>query len=196
MGDLMAEKITTDYSKYLPQDNMGLATTFGINPAGILNFVAKRGYDKMADNMVNNFKLSLEDIKNGITGDMAIAVYSSKVNGSTPAGLFALGVKNKAFLQGLIDNFGVSAGMVKDGDNYVMTSGQSMDDPENEPKKIILNLQDDVLLVSNSIDLINKSLAGGKNEVMATMQEGWMGMYFNYELLEKHQNMFNNGTMK
>lgn len=190
MGDLMAEKLAVDYSKYLPQDNMGMAMSFGINPSGILNFVAKRGFDKMADNMLQNFKLSLEDIKNGITGDMAVAVYPSEEEGATPAGLFALGVKDKAFVQGLIDNFGALAGMVKDGDNYVMMGGKSMDDPDAEPNKIILNLQDDALLVSNSMDLINQSLAGGSNEVVATMQEGWMGMYINYELLKKHQGAF------
>ncbi len=192
MGDFMATELNVDYAKYIPQENLAMAVSFGINPAGILNFISKRGFDKMVDAQLSMFQLDLETIKNGITGDMALGIYPADVAAGDPNGILALGVKDQAFIQGLIDKYGALAGIVKDGDNYVMMGGQSMDDPSAEPKKIILHLKENVLLVSNSIQLLDKALKEGNNELLAEMQKGWMGMYVNYELSKQFKDLLSN----
>ena len=195
MGDFMASELAVDYSKYIPQENLGMAASLGIDPAGILNFISKRGFDKMIDGQLKMFQLDLASIKDGITGDMAMAAYPSISEGKEPQIIMALGVKDKAFVQGLVDKYGVLAGIVKDGEHYVMMGGQSMDDPDKEPSKVVLHLKDDVLLASNSMDLINKSLKEGSNEILAEMQKGWMGMYFNYDSFKKYEDQLMNSMM-
>lgn len=195
MGDFMASELAVDYSKYIPQENLGMAASLGIDPAGILNFISKRGFDKMIDGQLKMFQLDLASIKDGITGDMAMAAYPSISEGKEPQIIMALGVKDKAFVQGLVDKYGVLAGIVKDGEHYVMMGGQSMDDPDKEPSKVVLHLKDDVLLASNSMDLINKSLKEGSNEILAEMQKGWMGMYFNYDSFRKYEDQLMNAMM-
>jgi len=190
LGDLFPAKLAVDYSKYIPKENLAAAAAFGINPEGVLAFVAKRGYDKQADEMLAIAGLDLAKIKDGISGDLATGVYPPAAEGAEPTVVFALGLKDKAFMEGLMKQFGPIAGATKDGEKYVMTGGQSM--MGDEPMKIYASIQGDVIIVSNSNDQLDKAIAGGQNEAVAELQEGWMGMYFDYALLEQHQEHLSN----
>jgi hypothetical protein len=189
-GDFLPGELAVDYSNYIPSENLALAFSFGINPEGILEFVKKRKFDKMADQNLAMAGMDLEKIKNGITGGMALGVYAPESDDADPAVVFALGLKDKAFMTDIVDKFGMLGGFVKDGDKYVKTGSPSMDDPDEAPQKVIISIQDDVLLLSNSAELIDKAIAGGKNPVMAELQDGWMGAYMNYALLEEHHDNF------
>ncbi len=189
-GDFLPAALAVDYSNYIPSENLALAMSFGINPEGILEFVKKRSFDKVADKTLAMAGIDLEKIKNGITGGMALAVYAPESEGADPAVVFAMGLKDKAFMTGIVDKFGMLGGFVKDGDKYVKTGSQSMDNPDEAPKKVIISIQDEVMLLSNSAELIDKSIAGGKNPVMAELQDGWMGAYINYALLEENHDNF------
>jgi hypothetical protein len=190
LGDLLPAKLAIDYSKYIPRENLAAAAAFGINAEGVLAFVAKRGYDKQADAMLAIAGLDLGKINDGISGDLAIGVYPPAADDTEPLLILALGLKDKAFMEGLITQFGPIAGVTKDGDKYAMTGKKSM--MGDKPMKFYASIQGDVIIVSNSSDQLDKAIAGGKNEAVAELQEGWMGMYFDYALIEKHQGLLSN----
>lgn len=185
LGQMFPNKLSVDYSKYIPAENLAMAASLGVNSPGVLNFLAKRGYDKYADQYLALAGLNLGQIKDGITGDLAMAVYAPATDADAPAIVAAIGLKNKAFAEGLIAKFGPMAGVTKQGDKYVFSGGTPMD-PETKPMQFFGSIQGDVLLVATSSALLDKAIAGGKNATIAELQEGWMGFYLDYALLEKH----------
>ncbi|MCH2021894.1 MAG: DUF4836 family protein [Saprospiraceae bacterium] len=186
-GNFFPSKLAIDYSKYIPADNLAFAISFGINPDGILQYLSKLGFDVPIENYMAMVDpdLNLGKIRDGITGDMALGVYAPPAKGADPIIVLALGLKDKTFIEGLINKYGFFAGITKDGDKYIMESGESMD-PDESSKKIEISIQDEVMIISNSSKQLENSLKGGKNEILAELQNGWMGTYINYEAIEKH----------
>ena len=186
-GDFFPSKLAIDYSKYIPADNLAFAMSFGINPSGIIKYLAKIHFDILVENYMSmlDSDLNLAKIKDGITGDMAFGIYAPQTKGSDPSAVVALGLKDKSFIEGLIEKYGMFAGITKDGNNYVINGGQSMDADET-PNQIIISIQNEVLLVSNSIELLEKAKNGNQNEIVAEMQNGWLGTFLNYAIIENH----------
>lgn len=183
-GGIFPNKLAVDYSNYIPTENLAAATTIGISPAGILNFIAKRGMDQFADMYLAQMNMNLGEIRNGITGDMAIGIYAPATPESDPVVVAALGVKDKAFVEELITQAGPMVN--KDGDKYTFTGSQSMMNPDEAPMQIVAIIKDDVLLISNSNEHLDKALVDNNNTVVNEMQNGWMGMYLNYALINKN----------
>ncbi len=183
LGDLLPAKLSVDYSKYIPAENLAAAAALGINSEGVLAFLAKRGYDKIADGQLAAADLDLGKINDGITGDLAIGVYAPASEGAIPTVVLALGLKDKAFAEGLVGKLGPF--VKKEGDLYVMTGGRPMD-PNEKPQQAFASIQDEVLLISNDKAQVEKAIAGGKNDAVAELQEGWMGLFLDYALIEQH----------
>lgn len=190
LGDIFPDELTIDYSKYIPTDGLAASMTVGINAAGVLNFMAKRGLDKMVDQYLAMTGLDLGKIEKGITGDLAVAAYAPAAEGNDPAIVLALGLKDKAFMEGLLALAGDV--ITKDGDKYVFTGQQSMMDPTATPMQFFAVIKDDVILVSNSDAHLDKAIAGANNEVVGELQAGWMGMFVDYNILNENYDVIAN----
>jgi len=192
LGDVFPNELAVDYSKYIPADNLAASMTFGINSAGVLNFMAKRGLDKMVDQYLTMAmpNLDLGKIKDGITGDMAVGVYAPAAQENDPAIVLALGLKDKVFMEGLIALAG--SAITKDGDKYVFTGQQSMMDPTATPMQFFAVIKDDVILVSNSNTHLDKAIAGANNEIVGNLQAGWMGMFVDYNIINDNYDLIAN----
>jgi hypothetical protein len=190
LGDVFPDELAVDYSKYIPADNLAASMTFGINSAGVLNFMTKRGLDKMVDQYLVMAGLDLGKIKDGITGDMAVGVYPPAAQENDPAMVFALGLKDKAFMEGLLALAGNK--ITKDGDKYVFAGQQSMMDPTATPMQFFAVIKDDVILVSNSNAHLDKAIAGTNNEMVGNLQAGWMGMFADYNIINDNYDIIAN----
>lgn len=190
LGDVFPAKLAIDYSKYIPADNLAASMTFGINSAGVLNFMAKRGLDGMVDQYLAMAGLDLGKIKEGITGDLAVGVYAPAEQANDPAIVLALGLKDKAFMEGLLALAG--SAISKDGDKYVFTGQQSMMDPTAAPMQFFATIKDDVILVSNSNAHLDLAIAGTSNKVVGELQAGWMGMFVDYNIINENYDVIAN----
>jgi hypothetical protein len=190
LGEIFPTKLAVDYSKYIPTEKLAASMTFGINSEGVLNFMAKRGLNQMVDQYLESVNLDLGKIKEGITGDMAVGVYAPADQANDPAMVFALGLKDKAFMEGLIGLAGNA--ITKDGDKYTFTGQQSMMDPTAAPLQLFATIKDDVILVSNSNAHLDLAIAGTSNNVVGELQTGWMGMFVDYNIINDNYDVIAN----
>lgn len=190
LGDVFPNKLAVDYASYLPAENAAASMTFGISVDGVLNFMAKRGLDQFVDNYLKFVGLDLGQIKNGITGDMAVNVYAPAAQDNDPAVLLAVGLKDKAFMDSLLTKVGPM--LSKDGDKYIFTGQQSMMDPDAAPMQFFAIVKDDVILVSNSNAHLDKAIAGTNNKVVNELQSGWVGMFLDYNLINQNYDVIAN----
>ncbi len=182
LGELVADKMAVNYAKYLPEGNLGAAFSFGVNGKGVLNFMTKRGLDKQVDAQLGMFGLSLGAIDEGITGDLAAGLYPPAAGSTEPTMVAALGLKDKAFMEGLLAKAGMF--IQKEGDNYVFSRGNDM--MGNEMPKFYARIQDDALIISNNNTLFEQALSGSTNENVTALQEGWLGMFIDYRVLSEN----------
>lgn len=190
LGDVFPDALTVDYSNYIPAENLAAAMTFGINSGGVLNFMAKRGLDKMVDQYLALAGLDLGKIQDGITGGMAVGVYAPEAQANDPALVMALGLKDKAFMENLLGMAGPM--LTKDGDKYVFTGQQSMMDPTAPPMQFFAVVKDDIILISNSNAHLDKAIAGGSNEIVGELQSGWMGAFADYNVINENYDIIAN----
>jgi hypothetical protein len=190
LGDVFPDKLAIDYSKYIPADGLAASMTFGVNAAGILNFMTKRGLNNMVDQYLAMAGLDLGKIEKGITGDLAVAAYAPAAEGNDPAIVLAFGLKDKAFMEGLLLLAGDK--ITKDGDKYVFSGDQSMMDPTATPMQFFAVIKDDVILVSNSNAHLDKAIAGADNKVVGELQAGWMGMFVDYNIINDNYDLIAN----
>lgn len=184
LGDLVTDKMAVNYATYLPQGNLGAAFSFGVNGEGVLNFLTKRGLDAGIDQQLSMLGLSLGDVDNGITGDLAAGVYPPAEGSKEPAVVIALGLKDKAFMEKLMGMPPLSMVMVKEGENYVLDRGPDM--MGNTTPKFYAKIVDDALVVSNDATLFEQALGGKTNSNIESLQEGWLGMFVDYTVIAEN----------
>ena len=189
LGPLFPDELAADYAKYIPSENLAVAASLGVNSAGVLNFLAKRGFDQQVDNNLKAVGLDLGQISNGITGDLAIGVYPPATEGADPDIVLALGLKDKAFMEGIMEKFGPMLNAQKSGDRYTMTGGSNMMDPSAKPMQFFANIQGDIVVISNSEAKLDQALAGNNNELVGELQKGWLGMYTDYDAMGNHYDL-------
>lgn len=183
LGDLLPSKLNVDYSKHIPTDDLAVGVTMGVNGAGILNFIAKRGLDQTIDKQLAAMGLTLGKINDGITGDMALAVYPPKGDNPEPTFLTVMGIKDKAFIEGLLEKFGPMMNVQKEGNKYTMIANANSMDPTAKPMTLHLITEDDIMLLSNNSETLNQAVAGTSNAQIKKLQDGWMGAYINYDVI-------------
>lgn len=192
LGPLFPDELTADYAKYLPAENLAIAASLGVNSPGVLNFLAKRGFDQQVDKQLKAVGLDLGQIKEGITGDLAAGVYPPSTEGADPDIVLALGLKDKAFMEGIMEKFGPMLNAQKSGDKYTMTGGSNMMDPSAKPMQFFASIQGDIVVISNSEAKLDQALAGNNNELVAELQKGWLGIYTNYETVGNFSDLLAN----
>ncbi|BDS11256.1 DUF4836 family protein [Aureispira anguillae] len=190
LGDLFPNKLNIDYSNYIPSDNLAAAATFGVNSAGVLNFLTKRGWDLYADSYLSKAGLDLGKIRDGITGDLAVGIYPPASQATDPGLVVAMGIKDKKFVEGLFAQAGPF--LKKDGDKYTFTGGSNMMDPSAAPMQLFAVVKDDILVVSNSNEQLEKAQAGNSNKIVNEIQDGWMGIYMDYNLINENYDVIAN----
>lgn len=92
--------VSTDFSAYIPGDNLAGVFTFGLNLKGLNQLLVEKNVAGMANNFANLDKmgLSLDELAKAIDGDMVLAIQKEGSEGK-PAGIFAMSINEKEFKQ-------------------------------------------------------------------------------------------------
>lgn len=177
---MLPEGSSTDFSKYISDDGLAGVFTMSLDLDKIVEFAAKRGYDKMADQYLNFLDLNLDKIRSYLKIEMAAAIYPKD---GEPDFLMALGIKDQENVTKLIEKYGLFMGLSKQGDYFVLP-GQEPMDPSDERMDIFISVKEDVILVSNDKTKI-KGQSVANNQIISELQKGWMGSYWNEKLLSE-----------
>lgn len=98
LGMPFKSSISTDFSSYIPNDNLSGAFTFGLNPKGLLQILKEKNVAGLLNNQagLDQLGLSLDDIANALGGDMMLAIQKEGSEGK-PAGIFSMSINEKEF---------------------------------------------------------------------------------------------------
>jgi hypothetical protein len=90
--------VSTDFSSYIPGDNLAGVFTFGLNLRGLNQLLVEKGAEGMANSFANldRMGLSMEELTKAIDGDMVLAIQKEGSEGK-PAGIFAMSINEKEF---------------------------------------------------------------------------------------------------
>ncbi|MFK7947468.1 MAG: DUF4836 family protein [Saprospiraceae bacterium] len=175
---LFGEGSETDFSKYLPGNDLVMLMTGKLNFAGVNQLLKDKGVNGMADMYMNSVGLTTDDIAKAIDGDMAVTM-NAKKGSDEPAGVMTLKIGDRKALDEIL-NKGEAMGIFKkDGDNSYAIGGMGM-----PSAKMIIDGK--VMIFSNDMAYISKMEKGGlsKSERVSKSTyksaNGVFGMYMDY----------------
>ena len=162
IGKFFKKEITTDFSKVLLKDKLGLVTIVALDFRGIDQFLSERPQSKgYADFIMKNSGIKVKDLADAFGGDLMVASYGD--GGPMEADfLLALSIKSKEKVQGLLQS-GVKNGSLKqlEKDHYKLIGLASEDFSIRVNKGFgELLLAGDMLIFSNNNDIVQKFSTG------------------------------------
>lgn len=98
LGMPFKSNISTDFSAYIPKDNLSGVFTFGLNAKGLLQILKEKNVVGLLNSQsgLDQLGFSLDDVANAIDGDMILAIQRKGSEGK-PAGIFSLSIDEKKF---------------------------------------------------------------------------------------------------
>lgn len=98
LGMPFKSNISTDFSPYIPKDNLSGLFTFGLNPKGLVQILKEKNAAGLLNSQagLDQMGLSLDDLANALDGDMMLAIQRKGSEGK-PAGIFSMSIDEKAF---------------------------------------------------------------------------------------------------
>lgn len=175
---IFGEGSKTDFSKYLPEDNLVMLMTGKLNFAGINQLLKDKNVNGMADMYMNSVGLTTNDIAKAIDGDMAVVLNAQK-NSDEPAGVVTLKIGDRKALDEILNKAEAMGILSKESDNSYVIGGMGM-----PSAKMIIDGK--VMIFSNDMAYIAKIENGGlsKSERISKSRydsaNGVFGMYMNY----------------
>lgn len=181
LASMLPDQLAVDYANYFPGDDLAAAVSLGVTTSGLLAFLNDNGMAMFADNYLQKLGLDIGQLEKGLTGDLAVGLYPERTESNDAVFVAVLGLKEKAFVEKQLER---GAALIKrDGERYVFRGQPGMD---GSPALAVYGMvQDDAFVISNKSEQLDKALAGNSNSTMSNLQKGWMGLYLNYDLIEK-----------
>ena len=177
---IFGEGSETDFSEYLPEDNLVMLMTGKLNFAGINQLLKDKGVNGMADMYMNSVGLTTNDIAKAIDGDMAVVMNAIKGN-DEPAGVVTLKISDRKALDEILNKAEAIGIFRKDGENSYSVGGIGMGMPSGK-----LLIKDKVMIFSNDMAYLSKMEKDGLSESERISKSkyknanGVFGMYMDY----------------
>lgn len=121
-GIVLKDKVETDFTKYMPAEGLMSMGALGIDLEGVEKMLAKRMLNMPIDMALGEVGLSLKKLAGGLDGELAFASYADTSSIMGQSIVFALGIKDKKFvdkLLGLVEDTG--AKIEKNGNRLTIT---------------------------------------------------------------------------
>jgi len=194
IGRFFKEGVATDFSSYLPAENLAFATVAAIDFKGIDQFLSERPQAKgYLDFVLKEFGFKMKDVIAVFGGDVLVAGFSKeKLDNSSV--LFATNIKDRKkldeFLDGaveknLISELGNGFYKIKTlgyGDGFSITRGSGFG------KMLVTK---DMLFASANGELLKKIKDGGfkksdraKKEILNVLKKSTLASYFDFEVIK------------
>ena len=180
---LLKDEVDTDFSKYLPAENLMFAFSGALDMRGIKMILDKKGMSGMADYQIKEFGLSTEGLSKTFDGDFMVSGYG--VEGQkNPSILLVTKINDKENFQKILD-LGMEYRMLTEAGNGVYNIRGAIDRRLGKQPQIMMS--GDMVFIgdaTNSIsaiqsgDWMKKSMVG--KEVKNVVTDNVMGAFVNF----------------
>lgn len=196
---IFADGSETDFSRYIPKENLIMSMTGKLNVPGINQLLKDKNLNGLLNVQLNSVGLSADDIAKAIDGDMVLAVNKLDDN-KEPSVLFAIKIGDRKKLNEILGKGEALGVLEKQGDDIYNFGG--FGSPEGQ-----VIIKDKLLIFSNNMDLL-ETLKDGKlaksesiDKDTYTEINGVLGAYVNYETIMEYNydqggQQFGYGNMK
>lgn len=154
------DEVKTDFSPYIPNDNLVTAMTNALDVKGIKQVLKERPqYNSMVNFALKEQGLTLDDITGAFDGDLMLAVIGDKAD---PKGIFATRI-NDASLMGKLLTLAIDKGLLEDsGDGTYTIKGanRNFNSMAGNPDGYLL-LKDDMLFATGDQAILETLKNGG-----------------------------------
>ncbi len=194
------KKIGTDFSNKIPGDYLGAAGAMSLDLKGINQVLKEKGMQEMANAQVESMDFSLDEIANGLGGDMVLAFYPKAHDGVSEV-VMAMTFTDEALAQKMVD-FGLKVGAFSSaGDGLYkmpntgkkmrksMTMGRKNGTAEGGSDGWFL-VKDDLMYLTSS-ESFAKQIQSGKfnkaariQDVSEALNSNIVGGFFNFEAMQ------------
>lgn len=195
IGRFFKDEVKTDFSKYLPGENLVSVSTAAVDIRGIDQFLSERpqarGY---VDFAVKEAGLEMKEIIAAFGGDVMVAGYADNNGNNDAYGLFSTNIKDEAAMETVLDLALENNVLVKLEDDYykILTvgipGGFTFSQGGGFGKMLV---KDGLLFVSNNEDILNQIKDGGyqksdrvNNEVKNLLKGNTVSSFFDFNFLQ------------
>jgi len=189
---IFADGSDTDFSRYIPKENLMMSMTGKLNAKGINQLLKDKNLNGLLNVRLNSVGLSADDVAKAIDGDMVLAVNNNGEE-EEPSVLFAIKIGDRKLLNNILSK-GETLGMLsKKDDNTYQFGGYG-----NPDGQIII--KDKLMFFSNDMTLLSKLEKGklDKSECIDKKTyaaiEGVLGFYVDYESVFAMTEQFGRGN--
>ncbi len=193
------DKVTTDFTPYIPSENLGMITSMALDIKGINQVLAERPFGKApVNNFLKQYGMTVDDLAKALDGDMAVAVYPTEEK-EVPKALLAAKISDQSTLQQFIDlatEFEVltktADGVYAIGDtDFGMPYSNSYNKPSsNQNSTLKMLTKDDMIFFSNDDTILATIKSGGfkkadriDNDISDWLAGNIVSSYVNFEFL-------------
>ncbi len=192
---IFKDEVDTDFSKYLPAENLAFALSMGLDTRGMKMILDSKGMSGMADFQLKEFGLSMDGLTKTFDGDVLISGY--RVDGQkNPTMLLATKINDKEKFQELL-NLGMEYRSLVDKGNgiYEPLAAPGLEDFGDRPQ---LFFSGDMVFIGDGATTISKIQSGewGKSGLVSgnikkVVSDNIMGAFADFQTIAKLVNMPN-----
>jgi hypothetical protein len=179
-GIIFKNKISTDFSSIFPKNNLTGMTMLGLELKGLKKILENRGVIGFVDGQLNEMGFSVDEIINGLSGEVAMGFYadpaSQKVDDTKV--ILAVSFNQPELFEKLVNNSKKLGLEIKKSGNRYMNSRSKIAQAVMVGK---------ILVLSNDLAALDKIEKGGYNgnEALeknhyAEMSKGWLSGHIDY----------------
>lgn len=182
---IIKEDVSTDFTKYIPAENMVGVFTGGLNVRGINQLMSEMGMaGGAADMVLNGINLSRDDIMKAIDGDVFVATYMSEGN-NEPSFLGGLKIADQKLMDKILEVGTKFRVLKKTGKNvYQVSALASMLSSELEMLGNSQFVVEDGMLLFGNEDNVQKVNRGNfKRASRSDIGDGAFGFYADMEAI-------------
>jgi len=162
---IFKDEVKTDFSKYLPAENLAFAVTTGLDSRGMKMILDGKGMSGMADFQLKEFGLSMDGLTKTFDGDLLVSGY--RVDGQkNPTMLLATKINDMDYLKKIIDLGIEYNSLIDKGDGvYGIADMNALDDFGRTPQ---LYVSGDMLFLGDASTTVEKMKSGewGKSKLV------------------------------
>ncbi len=187
---IFKDDVNTDFSKYLPAENLVYAVSAGLDIKGVKMILEKKGMAGMGNSMLKQYGLTVEGLANTFDGDLLVSGY--KVDGEiNPNMLIATKIKDMDYFKQILD-LGKEYSMVSSTEEnlYNLIGANSNDGFGANPQ---IYISGDMVFIGDGNTSIGKIKSGAwskstlvDSKVKNIISDNILGAFVNFQTIGKY----------
>lgn len=160
------KKVEADFTAALPGEGLGMMMTAALSPKGINQVLVEKHVKGSVDSKLKSFGISIEDLIKGLTGDVAIGLYSNERKQDQDVVVVAK-IDRKDQIQSLLETIAQKQIIAANGEGrYTIKGYDQYTEVDTGSLKLRIDLDGEIVLKDDLLYLTNSP------EKAATIQAG------------------------